>query len=147
MILLASKLPLLVTGRRTTPGVDGAVMPASSPLSFPEDICKSLVNIDRLSLREPALRITASLAKYPPLPLSVPLPLGGEPGPGLAMELCPLALLELFLLRPFRNLARWMLMNVGGPLGENMVDRAPPRLGADGPPKGVELMFMEDFST
>lgn len=63
MILLASKLPLLVTGRRTTPGVDGAVMPASSPLSFPEDICKSLVNIDKLSLREPALRITASLAK------------------------------------------------------------------------------------
>lgn len=63
------------------------------------------------------------------------------------MELCPLALLELFLLRPFRNLARWMLMNVGGPLGENMVDQAPPELGADGPPKGVELMFMEDFST
>lgn len=92
----------------------------SSPLSFPEEMCKSLVKSDRLSLRDPALRITDSRAKYPS-----PLPFGGDAGPGLGMELWPLAELELFLLRPLRSLARWKLIKVGIPPGENMLDHVP----------------------
>jgi hypothetical protein len=60
-----------------------------------------------------------SRAKKPSL---LALPFGGETGPGLAIELCPLAELELFrLLLCLRNLARCMLMKFGSPpaTGEN----------------------------
>jgi hypothetical protein len=68
---------------------------------LPEDIFSSFPDSDRLSRRDPALRITASLAKYPSL-----FPFGGDVGIGLASELCPLAELELFRLRPLPNLRR-----------------------------------------
>jgi len=124
-----------VTGLRTTPGVCGMATD-SSPLSLPEEMCRSFVNSDKLSLRDPGpdpdLRITESLAKSPSA-----LPFGGDAGPGLGIELCPLAELELFLLRPFRNLARCMLINVGMPPGENMFDHVPVLLLAECPPKGM----------
>jgi hypothetical protein len=71
-----------------------------------------------------------------------PLPLGGDAGPGLAMELCPLAELELFRLLPLRNLARCMLMKLGSPLatGENrFVAQPAPLPGA--PPGKAMLIF------
>jgi hypothetical protein len=55
----------------------------------------------------------------------VSLPFGGDAGPGLAIELCPLAELELFLLRPFLSLARCMLAKLGCPPGENRVGQMP----------------------
>lgn len=79
-------------------------MADSSPLSLPEEMFNSFANRDRLSLREPDdpdFRITASLLKYPS-----PFPFGGDVHTGLAMELCPLAELELLRLRPLRSLAR-----------------------------------------
>lgn len=81
---------------------------------------RSLANSERLSRREPALRIAASRAKYPSF-----LPLGGDAGPGLAIELWPLAELELLRLRPFRNLARCILAKFGCPPGENKLDHKP----------------------
>lgn len=60
-------------------------------------------------------------------------------GPGLAMELWPLAELELFLLRPLRNRARCMLMKVGTWPGENMFDHMPGLLPTGCPPNGVFL--------
>lgn len=58
------------------------------------------------------------------------------------MELCPLAELELFRLRPLRNRARCMLINVGIPPGENMVGgQAPGLLPVGAPPNGV-LFFI-----
>lgn len=77
-------------------------MAASSPLSLPEEMWRSLVPIEMLSLRELGLRTDISFGKYP----SVTLPGGGEAGIGLARELAPLALLELFLLLPLRRRAR-----------------------------------------
>lgn len=44
------------------------------------------------------------------------------------MELCPLAELELFRLRPLRNLALCMLAKLGCPPGENKFDHALPVL-------------------
>lgn len=41
------------------------------------------------------------------------------------MELCPLAELELFRLRPLRSLARCMLAKLGCPLGENRLGQIP----------------------
>ena len=96
------------------------MLPPSSPLSFPDEMWRSLAKRERLSRREPALRIAASRAKYP-----VSLPFGGEAGPGLAMELCPLAELELFRLLPLRNLARCMLAKLGCPPGENRFEKTP----------------------
>lgn len=60
---LTSRLLRRVTGRRTTPGVAGAGIPPSSPLSLPDEMCKSLANMLTLSRLEPAVRITVSLAK------------------------------------------------------------------------------------
>lgn len=114
-----SKLPLRVTARLTTPGVWGRLA-ASSPLSLPDEMCRSLAKMDRLSRREPALRMAASRAKYP-----VSLPLGGDAGPGLAMELCPLAELELLRLRPLRSLARCMLAKLGCAPGEKRFAQMP----------------------
>lgn len=91
---------------------------------------------DRLSRRDPDLRMTASLAKYPS-----PFPFGGDAGPGLAIELCPLAELELFRLRPLRRRARCMLIKLGRPPGENKFDHAPALFPVVGPPKGV-LFFI-----
>lgn len=78
-----SRLPLRVTALRTTPGVCGMFIP-SSPLSLPEEMWRSFVNSERLSLRDPdpARLIAVSRATYPSL-----LPFGGDVGPGLAMEL------------------------------------------------------------
>lgn len=64
---LTNRLLRRVTGRRTTPGVAGAAIPPSSPLSLPDEMCKSLANMLTLSRLEPAVRITVSRAKYPPL--------------------------------------------------------------------------------
>lgn len=125
-----------MTGLRTTPGVCGSTI-ASSPLSFPDDICRSFVKSDKLSRRDPVFRLTVSLAKYPSL-----FPFGGDAGLGLAMELCPLAELELFLLRPLRSRARCMLMNVGGPPGENTLDQAPAPFPIVVPPNGVLIDFI-----
>jgi hypothetical protein len=112
-------LPLRTTGRLTTPGVWGNIA-ASSPLSLPDEMLRSFANMERLSRRDPALRIAASRAWYP-----VSLPFGGDAGPGLAIELCPLAELELFRLRPFLSLARCMLAKLGCPPGENRVGQIP----------------------
>jgi len=60
--VLTSIFPLLTTGRLTTPGVCGKAA-ASSPLSLPDEIWRSLAKSERLSRREPALRIAASRAK------------------------------------------------------------------------------------
>jgi hypothetical protein len=88
---------------------------------------RSFANNERLSRREPALRIAASRAnKFSFLSL----PFGGDAGPGLAMELCPLAELELFRLLPLRSRARCMLMKLGIPpaTGENKFVVQPPLL-------------------
>ena len=58
---LTKRFPRLVTGRRTTPGVIGNT--ASSPLSLPEEMWRSLVPSDKLSLRELGLRIGTSFEK------------------------------------------------------------------------------------
>jgi hypothetical protein len=128
---LTSRFPLLVTGLLTTPGVCGKAV-ASSPLSLPLEICRSFVKRDRLSRRDPTLP-TFSLAKYPSFPF------GGLPGPGLAILLCPLALLLLFLLLPFLSLALCMLINVGGPPGLNILLHAPV---GPAPPNGVSRLFI-----
>jgi hypothetical protein len=101
---LTSMLLRLVTGLRTTPGVVGVGNPASSPLSFPEEMCNSFVTFEMLSRREDGFLggCLNAPAKYPPSPiLLVPL---GDVGMGLAKLLLPLALLELCLLRPSANL-------------------------------------------
>lgn len=87
---------------------------------MPEEIWRSFANNDKLSRRDPALRIAASRAKYP-----FSLPLGGEAAPGLAIELCPLAELELLRLRPLRSRARCMLAKLGCPPGENRLVQGP----------------------
>lgn len=91
------------------------------------------MNKERDSRRDPELAflIAFSREKYPSF-----LPFGGDVGPGLAMELWPLAELELFLLRPFRSRARCMLINVGTFPGENMFDHMPGLFPAGGPPNG-----------
>jgi len=104
--VLGRRLPRLVTGLRTTPGVPG-VIDASSPLSFPLLRCNPSVPNARLSL----LRFAAFAAqgKYPALPAcigtgSILLIGGGDVVRGEASELypLPLALLELFRFRlPF----------------------------------------------
>lgn len=129
-MLLTNRLPLRVTGRRTTPGVRGKDA-ASSPLSFPEEMCRSFANSERLSRLDSALRKAASRA----------LPLGGDAGPGLAIELCPLAELELFRLLPLRSLARCMLIKFGTPLapGENRFAAQPVLLPGIDPGKAMLL--------
>ena len=50
---------------------------------------------------------------------------GGDTGPGDAIELCPLALLELFLLLPCLNLARWKLIRLAAEGEKGLIPSAP----------------------
>lgn len=143
---LTRRFPRRTTARRTTPGVVGAGIPASSPLSLPEEMVRSFATMLKLSRLDPAFLITASRAKYPPLDPSNGFPAGGDPGPGLAIELWPLALLELFLLRTFFNLFLCICRKFG-PLGEKPPDQTPPGLDTfGGPPKGCPG-FLSSLST
>lgn len=97
-LVLGRRLPRRVTARRTTPGVEGAVPDASSPLSLPLDRFRPSVPIARLSL---LVCEALDHGKYPPPAAGSMLRIGGgDPALGDAMELYPLllALLEFFLL-------------------------------------------------
>ena len=119
-----SRLPRRVTCRRTTPGVDVAA--ASSPLSFPDEMRRSLVTSDRLSRRGASFSITASRPRAPLGALSTALLCGGDAGAGLAMdELRPLAELELFRLRPLASIARRKFIEADDP-ADNAPVQAPP---------------------
>lgn len=50
---------------------------------------------------------------------------GGEVVLGLGMALCALALLELFLLLPLRNLVRWKFFIKLAAAGEKLFDQVP----------------------
>lgn len=98
-----------MTGRLTTPGVIGAGLGASVSLSLPDDKLRSFALSEMLSLRELCFRIGTgtSRPKYPSLCFTV-----GEVGTGLAIALLLLALLDDFLLRASRSLARWKFMKL-----------------------------------
>ena len=152
--VLGKRLPRLVTGRRTTPGVLGAVSDASSPLSFPLLKCNPSVPSARLSLRLLAAALDCQV-KYPPLPLPPSMLLigGGLVVLGEASELYPLllALLLLFLLLllppPPPVLCNLLLPSVlinEFCAGEKLtpvphVGTAAP--GVCGPPNGVATLF------
>jgi hypothetical protein len=118
-----------------TPGVESCPFAASSPLSLPEEMCKSCVCIERLSLRLAGPLIVTSRLKYPSF-----FPVGGDAGTGLARLLCPLALLELFLLLPFRKRCRWKFVKLLAP-GKFEPGQAPE------PPKGVVTVGLLRLAT
>lgn len=124
MVQHTKRFPRLVTALLTTPGVEGAAGVDSSPLSLLDDRCKLSVPRAKLSLR---LLGIFGQPKYP-LVDSMLRSGGGDVVRGLGIALCPLALLELFLLRPLRSRVLWKFFIRLAVAGEKLLDHATPGL-------------------
>jgi hypothetical protein len=148
--ILTSILPLLVTALRMTPrcpsrpGVGNILSTFSSvdfsvasSLSLP-DMCSWFAAQDMLSLLECLLSVGISRPrKVLPAVSTLRIACGGDLEPGLTME-CPLPLLELFLLLPWRSRERWKFIKL---LIADCPAQPLPGLGCGPPSKGVANLF------
>lgn len=109
--------------------MEGATL-ASSPLSLLDERCSASVPKARLSRRPLERR---GQPKYP-LAVSMLRRGGGEVVRGEGIALWPLALLELFRLRPLRRRVRWNVFIRLAAAGEKLLDQT------TGPP-GLAVLF------